>query len=131
MMSKMTKNKLSNKPPYKDSLRGWIVGFRNSEYNTDMSNNVDNKLPPSLRPLVWGLKWYELNIDDDKEDIILGVINGGTIQDWKWLRSVYGKDVVRRVLESRLFSELYPESRNLAKIFFLVNSFRHARISTN
>ncbi|KKU76601.1 MAG: hypothetical protein UY03_C0030G0004 [Parcubacteria group bacterium GW2011_GWA2_47_64] len=96
-----------------------------------MLNNVAKKLPSSFRPLLWGLKWDELDIKDDREDIILGVINGGTIQDWKWLRSVYGEDAVRRVLEGRLFSELYPESRNLAKIFFSVNSFRHARRSAN
>ncbi|KKT74738.1 MAG: hypothetical protein UW71_C0015G0012 [Parcubacteria group bacterium GW2011_GWB1_44_7] len=80
---------------------------------------------------MWGLKWDELNINDDKEDIILGVINGGTIRDWQWLRTTYGKDTVRRVLENRLSSEIYPESRNLAELFFSVNSFRHARRSAN
>lgn len=100
-------------------------------YNIGMLNNATSVLPPSLRPLVWGLKWSELNINDDKEDIILGVVNGGTIQDWKWLRLTYGEDTVRRVLESRLSSEIYPESKNLAKIFFSVNSFRHARRSVN
>ena len=96
-----------------------------------MLNNETNKLPSSLRPLVWGLKWSELNISDDKEDIILGVINGGTVEDWKWLRTTYGEDTVRRVLENRLPSEIYPESKNLAKIFFSVNSFRNARRSAN
>ena len=96
-----------------------------------MLNNTTNILPLSLRPLVWGLKWDELNINDDKEDIVLGVINGGTVQDWQWLRTTYGKDAIRRVLENRLSSEIYPESQNLAKIFFSVNSFRHARKSVN
>ena len=96
-----------------------------------MLNNATSPLPSFLRPLMWGLKWDELNINDDKEDIILGVINGGTIRDWQWLRTTYGKDTVRRVLENRLSSEIYPESRNLAKIFFSVNSFRHARRSAN
>lgn len=87
----------------------------------------NNKLPESLRPLLWGLKWDDLNLKDDKEDIILGVVNGGKLADWKWLQSVYGKGIIRRVLEKRLSSEFYPESRNLAKIFFGVSSFRHAR----
>ena len=90
-----------------------------------------NKLPESLRPLTWGLKWSQLNIDDDKEDIIVNVVNGGRLDDWRWLLSVYGEDTIRRVLERRLISELYPESRNLAKIFFGVNSFRHARRGLN
>jgi len=85
------------------------------------------KIPESLRPLLWGLKWEELNIEDDKEDIILGVVNGGMMANWKWLRSVYGEGAVKNILEKRLESELYLESRNLAKIFFMVQSFRHAR----
>lgn len=92
-----------------------------------MNSKSSDNIPESLRPLLWGLKWDELNVDDDKDDIIVGVVNGGRIADWKWLRMVYGNDIVKRVLENRLASELYPESRNLAKIFFGVNSFRHAR----
>ena len=91
-------------------------------------NSVDHKeIPQSFRPLLWGLKWDELNIQDDKDDIIVGVINGGRIIDWRWLSSVYSNDVIKRVLEKRLAGELYPESRNLARIFFGANSFRHAR----
>lgn len=92
-----------------------------------MNNKGHNDIPESLRPLLWGLKWDELNVEDDKDDIIVGVVNGGRIADWNWLRSVYGDDIIKNVLEKRLVSELYPESRNLAKIFFGVNSFLHAR----
>jgi hypothetical protein len=95
------------------------------------SDGKTNNIPESLRPLLWGLKWDELNLEDDKEDIIVNVVNGGRMVDWKWLRSVYGKEVIQRVLQSRLFSEFYPESRNLAKIFFGVNSFTYARRSSN
>jgi len=92
-----------------------------------MDSKEHNIIPQSMRPLLWGLKWDELNIEDDKNDIIVSVVNGGRIADWKWLKSVYGDDIIKSVLEKRLESELYPESRNLAKIFFGVNSFRHAR----
>lgn len=91
-----------------------------------MSKGNPNNLPDSLRPLLWGLKWDKLNIEDDKEDIIIGVVNGGKMADWRWLQSVYGEDAIKTVLERRLESELYLESRNLAKIFFGVNSFSHA-----
>ena len=70
-----------------------------------------------MRPLLWGLRLDELNIRDDKDDIIVGVVNGGKIADWKWFRSVYEDGTIKSVLEKRLESELYPESRNLAKIF--------------
>lgn len=90
-------------------------------------NSKENNIPESLRPLLWGLKWDKLNIEDDKNDIIINIVNGGRMADWKWLRTVYGDDVIKSILEKRLASELYPESRNLARIFFGVNSFRHHR----
>lgn len=92
-----------------------------------MNKGKHNNIPESFRPLLWGLKWDELDINEDKVDIIISVVNGGRISDWKWLLLTYGNNVIRDVLEKRLVSELYPESRNLAKIFFGVNSFRHAR----
>lgn len=92
-----------------------------------MNITKHNNIPESFRPLLWGLKWNELDINEDRDDIIVNVVNSGQISDWMWLLSTYGDDVIRSVLKKRLASELYPESRNLAKIFFGVNSFSHAR----
>ena len=44
-----------------------------------------NNIPKSLRPLTWGLKWDSLNLEEDKEDIIVNVVNEGTLDQWKWL----------------------------------------------
>lgn len=87
------------------------------------------RLPDSFRSLLWGLKWDELDVEDDKEDIIVNAINEGSLREWRWLVATYGKDAIRHVLENRLASEFHPESRNLAKLFFSVTSFRHARHS--
>ena len=92
-----------------------------------MNGARHNNIPESLRPLLWGLKWDALDIEEDKSDIIINVVNGGQISDWKWLMSTYGNEVIKGVMEKRLATELYPESRNLAKIFFGVNSYLHAR----
>ncbi len=91
-----------------------------------MNGAKHNNIPESLRPLLWGLKWDELDIEEDKSDIIINVVNGGQISDWKWLMSTYGNAAIKGVLEKRLATELYPESRNLAKIFFGVNSYLHS-----
>ncbi len=85
------------------------------------------QIPDNFKPLLWSLDWTKLDAWEDREDIILAVINGGTMSDWKWISETYGTDAVAKVLGGRLETELYPESRNLAQIMFNVPSFRHAR----
>lgn len=85
------------------------------------------KLPVSFRPILWSLRWKELDIDRDKEDIIMAALNEGTLIQWKWIASHYGKQKIRHVLEHRLASELHPESLQLARIAFGVKNIQYAR----
>lgn len=85
------------------------------------------KLPSLFRPLLWSLSWKDLDIQEDKEDIIVNTVNYGNLKHWKWLIKTYGKKTIRQVLRNRLDSEFHPESRNLAKVLFSVTRFRHAR----
>lgn len=89
------------------------------------------KPPSSFRPLLWWLRWDDLDIEQDKEDIIVNTINEGTLDQWRWVISAYGKKTIRNILEKRLETEFHPESRNLAKIVFHLSPFRHARSSSN
>jgi len=85
------------------------------------------KLPNSFKPLLWSFKWDAIDIEEDKEDIIVNVINEGTLDHWRWVIKIYGKDEIKRVLMSRLSSEFHPESRNLAEVIFGIPYFRRAR----
>lgn len=80
-----------------------------------------------FRPLLWGLRWDALDVNDDKEDIIIGAVNEGTLDHWRWIIKTYGKETIRRVLERRLTTEFHPESRRLAEVVFSVRQFRAAR----
>lgn len=85
------------------------------------------KLPASFRPILWSLRWKELDTDRDKEDVIMAAINEGTLAQWKWIASHYGKQKIRHVLRHRLASELHPESLHLARIAFGVKNICYAR----
>ena len=80
-----------------------------------------------FRPLLWGLKWDALDVEKDREDIIVAGINEGTLAHWRWLMETYGKDTIRQTLTCRLETEFYPESRNLAQVIFSIPHLRHAR----
>ena len=80
-----------------------------------------------FRPLLWSLKWEDVDIHEDKDDIIVNAVNEGTLEHWRWLIKIYDKETIRRVLERHLASEFHPESKNLAKLIFSLSKFRHAR----
>ena len=93
-----------------------------------MREITEKRRPPeSFRPLLWGLRWEDLDVEEDKEDIIVNIINEGTLDQWRWLVRTYGRDVIHAVLEQRLETEFHPESRSLAKVMFGLSHFQHAR----
>lgn len=93
-----------------------------------MKPQASKKKPPEfLKPILWSLKWNELDIGEDREDIIVAAVNEGTLRHWRWLIKTYGRTEIRRVLRKRLATEFHPESRNLAKVIFSIPHFRYAR----
>lgn len=86
-----------------------------------------NTLPEMFRPLLWSLRWEEIDVEEDKEDIILAAVNEGRLDHWRWLIQAYGKEEIKRVLERRLVTEIHPESLNLAKLIFGVSKLRYVR----
>ena len=92
---------------------------------------MQKRLPTKFRPLLWSLRWKDVDIEDDKEDIIVNTVNEGTLDQWKWIIETYGKDTIRAVLEKYPATEFHPESRNLAKIMFSIPYFSYARRSSH
>lgn len=90
-------------------------------------DNKKQRPPKMFRPLLWSLRWEDIDIEQDKDDIIVNSINEGTLDHWRWLSKIYGQRKIRKVLEKHLASEFHPESRHLARVVFSVHAFRHAR----
>ena len=95
------------------------------------SLKTKNSLPISFRPLLWSWRWRDIDVQRDREEIIVSAINEGSLDHWRWIIKTYGKSEIKKILEKRLVSEFHPESRNLAKILFSLSKFRHARRSTH
>lgn len=87
--------------------------------------------PEMFRPLLWSFRWEDIDIQEDKEDIILNAINEGTLDHWRFLIRTYGKPIIREVLSRHPASEFHPESRKLAQVIFSIPAFSHARRSTH
>jgi hypothetical protein len=84
-------------------------------------------LPIMFKPLLWSLKWDSVNINEDKEDIVMAAINEGTLEHWRWIIRAYGKDEIQKILAKRLVTEFHPESYYLAKTVFNLPTLRYGR----
>lgn len=93
-----------------------------------MKRKIRAKKPPNMfRSLLWFLNWDKVDIEKDKNDIILSAINNGSMVHWRWIIRIYGKDAIRAVLKKRLASEFHPESLHLARVIFHIPQLRYAR----
>ena len=90
-----------------------------------------DSLPNSFKPLLWSWRWKNIDVQRDKEEIIVSAVNEGSLDHWRWILKTYGKKEIKKILENRLASEFHLESRNLAKIFFSISKFRHAQRGTD
>ena len=81
------------------------------------------QLPAIFKPILWGLKWGSLDVWKDRESIILTALNNGDLEHLKWITETYSKDEIRKVLSHRLKTEIYPESRHLARVLFSIPNF--------
>ena len=96
-----------------------------------MIRHKNAKLPEMFKPLLWGLRFEDLDIQKDREDIIVNAVNEGKLAHWRWIIQTYGKEEIRQVLARRLETEFHPESLNLAKLVFSLSPLRHARGSAH
>jgi hypothetical protein len=103
-------------------------GFLTNNIMRNVAKIASKKqLPEMFKPLLWGLKWDALDVWKNREDIILTALNNGDLSHLKWIIKTYGKDEIKKVISSRLETEIYPESRNLAKVLFSIVKFRKSR----
>ena len=81
-------------------------------------NPEENKIPSKLKPLFWSYEFESLSLEKNKKLIVKQILNYGTIEDWKWLLSMYTKKGVQETISKLYESELRSGSLKLAQILF-------------
>ncbi|KKQ18817.1 MAG: hypothetical protein US31_C0001G0004 [Berkelbacteria bacterium GW2011_GWA1_36_9] len=85
-----------------------------------------NTLPVSLKPMFWSYDFTKLNSDKDKQRIIINIINYGKWKDWQWLVDCYGKDEVKKNIETIQATEFRPEALKLISLLLDIRKFNYA-----
>ncbi len=82
-------------------------------------NTLQNqKLPEFFRPLFWSYNFDSLDLEEDKKTITANTINYGDLKHWRWIVNYYGKEGVRKTLETIPATELKKRASRLAEILF-------------
>lgn len=86
----------------------------------------DKKLPKSFEPLFWSQDYEKLDLDLDKKTIIINTINYGDLDQWKWVKTFYGEEIIKDILMKSPDTELRDHVKPLVQIFFSISQFNHA-----
>ena len=88
-------------------------------------------MPEVFRPLFWSYRFLDLDTRADAKTIIVQLVNYGTLAHWKWLVDQYGRQQIKRVLESIPATEIKPRTRTLAGLLFSITNWRYAQRGTH
>ncbi|MBI2996504.1 MAG: hypothetical protein HYY52_07380 [Candidatus Melainabacteria bacterium] len=91
----------------------------------------DKKLPSSFKALFWSQDFEKLNLDLDKKTIIVNTINYGDLDHWRWIKNLYGKEIIKDVLMKLPHTELREHVKPLVQTVFSIPHFNHAPRGTN
>lgn len=85
-----------------------------------------DSLPDFFRPLMWSYDFNSLNLEKSKKTIILNAINYGDLKHWRWIADYYGKNEVKKVLETIPAPALRSRVRKLASLIFSLQKLNYA-----
>jgi hypothetical protein len=77
-----------------------------------------NKIPDYFKPILWS---YDFSLCDPikmKNTIIANAISYGNFEHWRWIKSFYGTEDVRKVLNNTSNLTIRPSVLRLADLMF-------------
>jgi len=81
-------------------------------------------MPPKvIQPFLWFNDLKKIDLEKDKNRVILNVLNFGTKKATDWLFSFYSRSVIKRVVKNYGGKgELSPKSLNYWKLILKINN---------
>lgn len=91
-----------------------------------MPNKPNTRPPEIFRPLLWSYDFPKVDAERNKNAIIINALNYGDLKHWRWLIRHYGKNQVRKIIESAPVTEFRPQVRPLLALVFGAHRFNYA-----
>jgi hypothetical protein len=77
-----------------------------------------NKMPENFKSILWSYDFASCDPLKMKNTIIKNSISYGNLEHWRWIKSFYGVDNVRKVLNAIPDSDVRSSAKKLANLMF-------------
>jgi hypothetical protein len=82
-------------------------------------------LNKNFRPLFWGYNFDSINLLKDKRIIIVNSLNYGSLDHWRELVKIYGRENLKKSIELIPKSEFRKQVIKIIKLLFKINKFKY------
>jgi len=96
-------------------------------YNIIMSKIT---LPKNFKTLLWSYDISRLDVERDKNRIIINTINYGDLSHWRWLVEMYSAQEIKKIIETTPVSEFRPQALKLISLLLGISEHNNAHRGT-
>ena len=88
--------------------------------------NTKTKLPQNFKDLLWSYNFSKIDLEEDKERIIINTINYGDWLHWQWVFNYYGTKEVKEIIENTPASEFRKRALKLVCLLLNIKLIKYA-----
>jgi len=83
------------------------------------------RLPEFFSPLLWSYDFSSIDVEGDKQRIIINTINYGQWKHWQWIVNYYGEENIKQFIEDTPISEFRPRALKLISILLGIKDLKY------
>ena len=83
------------------------------------------RLPKFFLPLLWAYDFSFIDLERDKQRIIVNTINYGQWKHWQWIVNYYGEKNIKQFIENTPISEFRLRALKLVSILLGIKNLKY------
>ena len=72
---------------------------------------------------MWSYDFDQLDLNRDKQSIVINTINYGNLDQWRWINDCYGTGVLKQIIQSVPATAIRERVKPLVRLIFLIPEF--------
>ena len=83
------------------------------------------RLPEFFLPLLWAYDFSFIDLERDRQRIIINIINYGQWKHWQWIVNYYGEKSIKQFIENTPISEFRSRALKLVSILLGIKNLKY------
>jgi len=83
------------------------------------------RLPEFFSPLLWSYDFSSIDLERDKQRVVINTINYGQWKHWQWIVNYYGEENIKQFIEDTPISEFRPRALKLISILLGIKDLKY------